>query len=139
MRKIKFRAWHTTQNKMFSADNLGQDELTLAVDGRGFVNVHGTTRALSQYYSSMIPEQFTGLYDKNMNEIYEGDIVNIITSDDCLIVETGFIAEVCWDDSDTGFFYQTNDGTTPYIKTWFVKEVTILGNIHENPEMLKEK
>jgi len=41
MREIKFRAWHTLQNVMFSAEELGTDQMTLSVDGRGFVNVSG--------------------------------------------------------------------------------------------------
>lgn len=62
-REIKFRAWHTKANKMFSPEEI--DQLTIMTDGKGFINVSGTHTKLSVLITEMIPLQYTGLKDKS--------------------------------------------------------------------------
>lgn len=65
--------------------------------------------------------QFTGLKDKNGKEIYEGDIVE--DNESLSIVEY----------DSYGTYSPFGHGDYATISTW----VTVIGNIHDNPELLK--
>uniref|UniRef100_A0A6M3J3L9 Putative YopX protein n=1 Tax=viral metagenome TaxID=1070528 RepID=A0A6M3J3L9_9ZZZZ len=120
MREIKFRAWHTVQKKMYSAETLGADQMTLSADGRGFINVSGDAFHLSQFAGEkMIPLQYTGLKDKTGVEIYEGDIVRISLPG--FGIEKDLVVE--WEDGK----YKE-----PMFED-FHREV--IGNIYENKEV----
>ena len=132
-RIIKFRAWDTKKNKMYSAEELGQDQLTLSVDGRGFINVHGKSTKLSKFYTHLIPEQFTGIEDKNGKEIYEGDIVrHLITSTPKNMYET---KQIIWDISSMKL--QGKNKRASFLEWPATYCLEVIGNIHENPELLK--
>lgn len=130
-RELKFRGWHPQLKRMFSAEEMGQDQLTLLTDGRGFINVSGADIRLSQLVP-MIPMQYTGLLDKNGKEIYEGDILKYVLpgleSDD---PSTEYIEPVVFKD---GCF--NVEGHTPvYVTTdW---DCEVLGNIYEHPNLLE--
>lgn len=76
-------------------------------------------------------ELWTGLYDINDKKIYEGDILEIFDCEDgYIVVKVEFI-------KGDGFFYVKNDGEKiNHIKD---KEPVIVGNIHENAEILNIK
>lgn len=85
--------------------------------------------------------QFTGLHDRNGEEIYEGDIVNFDDSPYSVYAHpyTGKVVfykgQLCvehYEDCFTTTFY------TPLFKDDFAdKKTTVLGNIYDNPELLK--
>ena len=88
----------------------------------------------------IIPEsvgQFTGLLDKNGKEIYEGDIV--VYGSHCKhIVEFkhGMFGYTLMDGWFVGYGGNSNFTFNPLDKS---DEHEIIGNIHDNPELLNEK
>ena len=126
MKEIKYRAWDTTRKKMWSPEEMGEDELTINPDGSGFVNVHGENTKLSQYMDHLIPLQFTGLKDKAGKEIYEGDVVRNNWNGSVEAIQD--IRSIDWLLSDGFLAGQENDDA--------LLDAEIIGNIHENPELI---
>jgi uncharacterized phage protein (TIGR01671 family) len=130
-REIKFRGWHSEQKKMFSAEEMAIDQLTILTTG-SFINVSGADVRLSTIYPNdiFIPLQFTGLHDKNGKEIYEGDILSMDNphygygDPD----EKGYRLYVVDDIID--FHYD-------YMEHCISHDAIVIGNIYENPELIK--
>jgi uncharacterized phage protein (TIGR01671 family) len=145
MREIKFRAWNKEKKQMtpsFNLWSLTEDEnFNLCLDGYGIL-----------YPSRVILMQFTGLHDKNGKEIYEGDIVRIITAvneyydeeGDLIEDENEKIAFISFDDgtfvaeNSSGEICQWDDGTHDWYSLENAIILEVIGNIYENPELLKE-
>lgn len=70
--------------------------------------------------------QFTGLTDKNGAKIFEGDIVQTLDDD---------IAVIQYDEEDA-MYYLNNDNVLENFGIVSPKWLEIIGNIHDNPELL---
>lgn len=155
MREIKFRAWDNKRNKMYSAEELGSDEMQLNPDGRGFFNAHCNSQSLSEYYPHLIPMQFTGLKDKNGKDIYEGDLIAEINNlselekwGDPLTVEFGqFESEAdSWGvkSCTIGFFCRYKEGEQTGLHNseegygFNAGDCLVIGNIYEAQSLLKQ-
>lgn len=93
--------------------------------------------------------QYTGLKDKNGKEIYEGDILRGNEYPfNCDGVDNYF-AEIVWADNVCGFYRVTHKKPNSTIRgishgNWDqldeedIKSFEVIGNIHDNPELIKE-
>ena len=84
--------------------------------------------------------QFTGLTDKNGRRIFEGDIVERVYYDtaNCVVIydeNTGKFRLISVEDYK---HYTTHPELNIYNieQDMFCIEITVLGNVHDNPEML---
>ena len=125
MRTIKFRGKTHGNGKWYYGSLVYSNEINAAIYfqiGRGLV------KRMDWVY--VIPEtigQFSGLYDCNGNKIYEGDILDF----NGLKIEVRFVrgvfALLCNGDLD-------NELCGDCRTDMFAK---VIGNIHDNPELLK--
>lgn len=86
--------------------------------------------------------QFTGLHDKNGKEIYEGDIVSHPWKDPIFgdLVETGqFVhSTICFNNGAFVVNYRLQ-GEYIYLQDFVrLKCLEVVGNIHDNPELIKK-
>ncbi len=108
-------------------------------------------------YGQVDPEtvgQYTGLTDKNGKKIFEGDIVKCSDVDDCYYAEekTEFVGVIKFEAGAFGIATKEtlrialddwceNDN---FVSLWelewneYIGNVEVIGNIHDNPELLKE-
>ena len=156
MREIKFRAWDGDNSEMIGPEYDG-DEYILTVEyGRTvLLELHLEGELQNPVYRPANAEimQYIGLKDSNGVEICEGDIVEftywwfdgnaaesqltgeIVYLTDCMsfglkgVKNKEWLAHIGGSDSDTAAF-----------ATWLFEgaDFSVLGNIHESPELLPQ-
>jgi hypothetical protein len=134
-REIKFNGWHVGANKMFSAEEMAADQLTLLPTG-SFINVNGTSTALSTIYPSdkFIPLQFANEYYSDGTEVYEGDIYEYEYEYDSDYDGDMPIVKKSKGKGVVESIYNTRDIRTAKYEGGKVNKI---GNIYQNPDLLK--
>jgi uncharacterized phage protein (TIGR01671 family) len=141
-RAIKFRVWAARENRWcLSGEYIGYEHgLTITGFEFGRTNLMlspaMTSEEVERYRrESFVIEQFTGLLDKNAKEIYEGDIVRYTTKFEHGDAFANNIGAVRWDPQWA--MYDFDDNGTSILDGDFVRaSMEVIGNIHENPELL---
>lgn len=128
MREIKFRAWDKKEGKIDYDPGVKRSEDWLSPDINSLIE-H------CQEEEDCILMQYTGLKDKNGVEIYEGDIALIKHS----YKNRTWQGEVIWERwrfTGKGFFFPHFDA--PYdLFCEGAQYIEVIGNVYENPELLK--
>ena len=110
MRDIKFRAWEAANGQM------NYDPRFIAWESAAGMPLYAINRANQE--PDVVLMEYTGLKDKNGKDIYEGDILKggnggLVQCEDALRV-----------------FYSSAEAA---------RQLEVVGNIYENPELLKKK
>ena len=129
MREIKFRAWDIKRKEWISTCNM-----VMSLHGKEFYWNFGYEPLKDINRNEFILSQFTGLKDKNGKEIYEGDVVKI---------KDYYCNKGIFKFSQGGYGIREIDNNGIYsienlkIRENILLEVEIIGNIYENPELIR--
>ncbi len=118
-RIIKFRHFSEDFNKLVDVDYID-----LLRNGFGIQYGQNSEAVRWEYPDELQLQQFTGLYDKNGKEIYEGDIIK----DESMFDENQTIVE--WNRNGFGWYPFDYWGGGELEVTVCV----VIGNIHQPPE-----
>jgi uncharacterized phage protein (TIGR01671 family) len=125
-REIKFRCWDDiTKEMVFPNDHIEPYKTALGI--------------MIKHYDNL--QQFTGLKDTNEKELYEGDIIDVHQT---VNGQSKFLIKSILPKLDIRYCFDTDRKYEydPYELLDFGKwetEIEIIGNLHENPELLTPK
>ena len=118
MREIIFKSWDKLNKDMFNVESINFQER----------RVYKNTVSYRKFEDIDLM-QYTGLKDKNGKEIYEGDIVTLHNGKYKVIFNTEEARFVLRDDEFEMNIPFTNNNN---------ERMEVLGNVYENPELIKE-
>lgn len=128
MREIKFRAWHKSAPK-------AEYKMTYWKLGSGLDRSVFYDSAVSGEFGPGAVMQFTGLKDINEKDSYYGDIIEHSTTEGGIFRRVlSWSDELCTLMVDNFPYYRLHE--SGYIQPSKL-EFEIIGNIYENPELLK--
>lgn len=128
MREIKFRA--NRFGKVFDVlewnftGHPDRQDLLLGLDGK---------ECIRESIKNLDIMQYTGLKDRNGKEIYEGDIVSWIKG----FGKIKYTSKIVFEEGDATFRV-SGHGMHRLFSYEGTESVEVVGNIYENPELLKD-
>ena len=143
-RKIKFRAWDK-QNKTMGIVNEIKMSPYLYTQVKYSMEINGKRKDEwslldDNGHGTCVLMQYTGLLDKNDKEIYEGDVVKVTGN-----YKPGTYT-VIWDNFRVAWWLKNikqreleyhDDYYQLLNNSWQVEDREVIGNIHDNPELLE--
>jgi uncharacterized phage protein (TIGR01671 family) len=138
MREIKFRVWDNIEKAYLNEKDIAINNLNNI-----FIFEIYDKNDTDLWYMRLLPdpdnkrhviEQYTGLKDKNGTEIYEGDVVETPEYPGKIVYNEKYACFELWRPRSSDCFialtHQQDIG---------MGDLEVVGNIHENPELLEEK
>jgi len=120
-REIKFRAWD---------GHSFQEDFHINPDGLPVLHrycIYGAPGDPAPQYKLM---QYTGLKDKNGVEIYDGDIV-------CAKCSKGVMDQIAAVVQESACEWSWGEYGTIYLALIYHEDTEVIGNIHQNPDLLE--
>ena len=152
IREVIFRGKRTDNGKWECGNLLSPNEFN-AIPHIVYIDYLNEYGDIGEISTPVIPEtvgQFTGLTDKNGVRIFEGDILRGFEYPFCSNIngEFNYFAEIVWFDDSSAFGIYTfknpksnvrgiSEGNTDYLEYFNVDKWEVIGNIHDNPELLE--
>ncbi len=133
-RDIRFRVWNHGISKMYPVYGFNQRQIQWANEDGSLGGAFSHGKSSKKSFTIL---QFTGLIDSAGKDIYEGDIIKTATGKN----ESGY--EVKWGKRECGFTLihakRESDDWGVYTSNIELNQpqFEIIGNIYENPELLK--
>ena len=132
-REIKFRVWDHNLKEYIEDSNA---DPMISWDGKVYCYERQKEGGdvLVSGIRNITVQQYTGMVDKDGKEIYEGDLLRMITE--------GMVYEVVYNSEYTAFtcrvhnYHLRADASDALCDLWCVDCKEVIGNIFENPELI---
>lgn len=130
MREIKFREWDSIRQEAYGRNGLSYGDREDCDDMVAFRFLH-TEYMGEDLIKDRVLEQYTGLKDVNGVEIYEGDLFT------CSHVKSNVFSVEFYNGAFWGIPEKGYGHSQPL--SYFADYLEVIGNIHEQLELLEEK
>lgn len=135
-REIKFRVWDNVLKELFPISGILLERFSPDTTSRYYCIGELAPNENSSVDEDFVLMQYTELKDKNGKEIFEGDIIEVSYGRGKVVFNAGCFMIEWIDDKESymellGMYHKTGEFGRPR------KDILIIGNVFDNPELLK--